>query len=64
MGMSDECYECDKTFDTEWALKQHYVQSKRHHYCLRCDEHFDDDDERRQHMDDNHWWCEECGKVS
>ena len=50
---------------TSWnALKEHYVQSRDHHYCARCNEHFDSNKWLLEHLEDVHNFCKTHRLVS
>ncbi|KAF7312757.1 hypothetical protein MIND_00290800 [Mycena indigotica] len=63
------CHDCDKPFETREGLKQHYVQSRFHHYCQYCesddleDNHFRDRNDLVHHWKTVHAYCAACNKV-
>ena len=61
--MSHYCGYCQIYFYSRHALEQHWIQSSRHDYCYRCDEHFDDEEELEDHYDECHIWCRKCGRF-
>ena len=62
-----EC--CDRWFERESSLIQHWSNSSRHAYCQECDRHFNSDHALRQHlnMSERHrppptYKCSLCGQ--
>lgn len=57
------CDDCDKEFTTWDALKAHYVNSPRHHYCQRCNVHFKKGAKLVKHYVGSHYYCKEHRSV-
>lgn len=57
------CDDCDKEFTTWDALKAHYVNSPRHHYCQRCNVHFKRGAKLVKHYVGSHYYCKEHRSV-
>ncbi|CAL1707706.1 unnamed protein product [Somion occarium] len=57
------CYDCGLDFSTKLWLKEHLVQSPRHFYCQRCNNHYNDMDELEEHYEEYHYYCRICSKV-
>ena len=58
------CEDCDREFNSEWGLTQHFTHSSYHYYCEFCDEHFDDEASLEQHDEYNrHGYCDWCNEV-
>lgn len=58
------CAVCDMDFETVRGLREHYVQSEKHHYCHRCDLMFLTAWALQKHYGDSweHHICNLCGK--
>ncbi|KAI0067208.1 hypothetical protein BV25DRAFT_1867740 [Artomyces pyxidatus] len=54
---------CGTDFSSALGLKEHYVQSPRHHYCQYCDRHFGSENGFLNHMEAVHWYCPTHRKV-
>ncbi|TFK83372.1 hypothetical protein K466DRAFT_462933, partial [Polyporus arcularius HHB13444] len=67
------CDTCDQArllpsslFGSDYALKEHHVQSPRHAYCQYCDRHFRTHEVLRQHYREHyvqspaHAYCQRC----
>ncbi|GBE86770.1 hypothetical protein SCP_1000120 [Sparassis crispa] len=61
--MHNICSDCSKDFTTRTGLIQHYLQSPRHHYCQRCDRHFDSQHYLVTHLERAHYYCHPCNAI-
>ena len=57
------CKTCDRFFQFQHSLKDHYTQSRKHEYCQGCDMHFDNTDDLLDHGKEDHFVCRSCKKV-
>ncbi|RPD70241.1 hypothetical protein L226DRAFT_470587, partial [Lentinus tigrinus ALCF2SS1-7] len=60
---SNACDVCNRLFDSQYGLKEHYVQSPQHAYCQYCDRHLRDRAALLQHYAWEHHLCESCDKI-
>ena len=58
------CKDCDEHFEDDDELEGHWVESSSHFYCQECNEHFDDNEELEDHLDEAHFYCSTCARVS
>jgi len=61
--MHNMCDECNKDFPTWIGLKEHYVQSRRHYYCQRCNVLYPSVESLEDHFNEDHHYCASCCKI-
>ncbi|KZT03219.1 uncharacterized protein LAESUDRAFT_814855 [Laetiporus sulphureus 93-53] len=62
------CERCERYFSSEPALEQHKDDSNAHHslvhhYCQRCDDHFDSHNDLISHYEEDHDYCKTCNLL-
>ncbi|KZT03214.1 uncharacterized protein LAESUDRAFT_378178 [Laetiporus sulphureus 93-53] len=54
------CRRHNKAFTSASGLIQHYIRHPCHHYCQRCDDHFDCPKDLDRHYEELHYYCQIC----
>ncbi|KAF8899326.1 hypothetical protein BD779DRAFT_76794 [Infundibulicybe gibba] len=56
------CDNCNRGFNTHYALRQHFLDSSRHNYCKDCEIDFQTPNGLKEHwvQSFNHNYCQYC----